>query len=161
MCGFFHIIWWHFARFNFCSLLLDPTFFFPRKYSTNGIPFSILTLGSDSSPSAFICAAAALLCRDVSLGQIQASLIERKRTAVFGCWGEKQSQGTRDQPMRVWREALELQLEVNGEGSRERWSSSGCPFLTSPPKSRWKAAFKWEGVKNTIETKIGLSSPFF
>lgn len=54
-CGFFHIIWWHFTQFNFCSLLLDPTFFFPCKHSTNGISFSILTLGSDSFLSSLHC----------------------------------------------------------------------------------------------------------
>ena len=129
----------HLVTFCTVSLLLciaRPYLFFPRKYSTNGIPFSIQIL---SSASASICTASAQICHDVPLSQSQASLIERKMIEVRRCWGE--SQGTVGQPMRGWRDALEFQGEVNEEESRDPWSSWRCPFLTALPKSRWKAAF--------------------
>lgn len=128
-----------FCTVSFLLCIARPYLFFPRKYSTNGIPFSIQIL---SSASASICTASARICHDVPLSQSQASLIERKMIEVCRCWGE--SQGTVGQPMRGWRDALEFQGEVNEEDSREPWSSWRCPFLTALPKSRWKAAFKWQ-----------------
>lgn len=103
MCGFFHIIWWHFTQFNFCSLLLDPTFFFPLKHSTNGISFSILTLGSESfvSFSIYLCCYCTTLPRWVRLsnsslpgwkGKSRGVLllkIDRDNGAGASLWGDE------------------------------------------------------------------------
>ena len=74
-----------FCTVSFLLCIARPYLFFPRKYSTNGIPFNIQIL---SSASASICTASAQICHDVPLSQRQASLIERKMLEVLRCWGE-------------------------------------------------------------------------
>ena len=73
-----------FCTVSFLLCIARPYLFFPRKYSTNGIPFSVQIL---SSASASLCTAGAQICHDVPLSPSQASLIERKMIEVLHCWG--------------------------------------------------------------------------
>lgn len=98
MCGFFHIIWWHFTQFNFCSFLLDPTFFSPHKHSTNGISCIIWHWTHiPSHPFTRICIAAAQLPCDVPVCSTAASWSERRGAEMFHC-EEKQNSWGRGQP---------------------------------------------------------------
>lgn len=121
-CGFFHIIWWHFTQFNFCSLLLDPTFFFfPCETFHQWDFLQHFNPGLRLFPllqhlSVLLLHSFATMC------QIGAPLVERKRTEVLSCWGERHRSWREGQPVALMG-SPELPPEASMDSSRMSPSS--------------------------------------